>query len=145
MSSRYSHNDEDIAFAGRFVEICGTSQPAEVARLFNISYHSARNYLRGRMPDTYALIALSERTPYSIHWLLTGKGQKFVQKSIGEDTLPLSDQLREFIRRECRELIDEILNGQTEVDQSKTVVLTSEQIMEEKVMKDSVTFPGKQQ
>lgn len=145
MSSRKSNNEENLAFAGRFLQICGTSEPAKVARLYNISYQSARNYLSGRLPDSYALLAIAEKTPYSIHWLLTGQGNKFVQKSIGEDTLPLSDQLREFVRRECRELVNEILSSDNETVQLKTVVLASEQIMEEKVIEKTVTFSGNQQ
>lgn len=145
MSSRNSSDDENFDFIGRFVEICGSSQPAKVARLLNISYGSAKNYLNGRLPDSSVLTNISNQTPYSIHWLLTGKGKKFVEKSIGEDTLPLSDQLREFVRRECRELINELLNSRNEAAQSKTVVLTSEQIMEEKVLADAVAFSVEQQ
>ncbi len=143
MSSRNSSSDENFDFIGRFVEICGSSQPAEVARLLNISYGSARNYLNGRLPDSSVLVNISEQTPYSIHWLLTGKGKKFVENGNDQGALVLSDQLREFVRRECRELINEILSSQIETDQSKTVVLTSEQIMEEKVLAD--TFSGNQQ
>ena len=145
MSSRNSSNDENFDFIGRFVEICGSSQPAEVARLLNISYGSARNYLNGRLPDSSVLANISEQTPYSIHWLLTGKGKKFVENGGDQGAVVLSDQLREFVRRECLELINEILNSRIETDQSKTVVLTSEQIMEEKVLADAVTFSGEQQ
>jgi len=124
--------------------MCGSSQPAYIARLFNISYQAAKNYLNGRLPDSNVLLAISRQTPYSIHWLLTGQGKKFVEISIKQDTLPLSDQLREFVRRECRELINEILNSE-ENTHAKTVVLTSEQIMEEKVMEETATFSEKQQ
>lgn len=143
MSSRNLTETENISFVDRFVEICGSSQPADIARLFNISYQAAKNYLNGRLPDSNVLLAISKQTPYSIHWLLTGLGKKFVETSIQQDTLPLSDQLREFVRRECRELINEVLNGR-ETAEPKTVVLTSGQIMEEKVMEETDTFSEKQ-
>lgn len=145
MSSRNSNNSIDEDFIGRFVEICGSSQPADIARLFNISYQAAKNYLKGRFPDSNILLAIAAQTPYSIHWLLTGHGEKFVKTSMTQDTLPLTHQLREFVRRECRELVNEILSSQNETVQLKTVVLASGQIMEEKVIEKTVTFPGKQQ
>jgi predicted transcriptional regulator len=145
MSSRNSTDDEIFAFIERFVEICGSSQPADIARSFNISYQAAKNYLNGRLPDSNVLLTISKQTPYSIHWLLTGQGKKFVETSIQQDTLPLSDQLREFVRRECRELVNEILSNQDETAQPKTVVLTSGQIMEEKVMEEkTATFSKKE-
>jgi hypothetical protein len=148
MSSRNSNNsndEENFAFIGRFVEICGSSQPADIARLFNISYQAAKNYLKGRFPDSNVLLAIAAQTPYSIHWLLTGQGGKFVQTSKGQDTLPLTDQLREFVRRECLELINEVLNSHDETVQSKSVVIASGQVMEEKVIEETVTFSGNQQ
>jgi predicted transcriptional regulator len=138
-------DDENFAYIGRLIEICGSSQPSKVARLLNISYQAAKNYLQGRLPDSNVLSAIAEQTPYSIHWLLTGQGKKLVEKAIGEDTLPLSDQLREFVRKECRELINELINGHSIPVQAKTVVLTSEQVMQEKVLKESVTFSAKPQ
>jgi predicted transcriptional regulator len=138
-------DEENFAYIGRLIEICGSSQPSKVARLLNISYQAAKNYLQGRLPDSNVLSAIAEQTPYSIHWLLTGQGKKFVERTIGEDTLPLSDQLREFVRRECRELINELINGHSIPVQTKTVVLTSEQVMQEKVLKESVTFSAKPQ
>lgn len=137
-------NIENSDFIKRFIEVCGSSQPVEVARLLNISYQAAKNYLLGRMPDSNVLILISERTPYSIHWLLTGQGKKFVETIRSEDTLPLSDQLREFVRRECMELIEEVLSRQIAAAQSKVVVLTSENIKEEKVMDEHAAFSEKQ-
>lgn len=136
---------ENSDFIERFIEVCGSSQPVEVARLLNISYQAAKNYLLGRMPDSNVLIIISERTPYSIHWLLTGQGKKFVESAQSEDTLQLSDQLREFVRRECLELIEDALSRQTAAVQPKVVVLTSENIKEEKVMDETAAFSGKQE
>jgi transcriptional regulator with XRE-family HTH domain len=129
----------------RFIEVCDSSQPADIARLLNISYQAAKNYLEGRLPDSSVLLAIAEQTDYSIHWLLTGQGDKFAQNATREDALLLSGKFREFVRRECKELINEVLSNQNETAQQKTVVLTSGKIKEEKVMDEAATFSGKQQ
>ena len=134
---------KNFDFIQRFVEICGSSKPADVAQLLNISYQAAKNYLEGRLPDSNVLIVIAERTDYSIHWLLTGQGDKFVNVSSREDALLLSGKLREFVRRECGELINEALSN--EAAQPKTVVLTSGNIKEEKVLDETNTFSEKQQ
>jgi len=145
MSSGKLKKIENFDFVKRFEEICGSSQPADVARLLNISYQAAKNYLSGRMPDSNILLLISERTPFSIHWLLTGQGEKFVESVQPEDVLLHPDQLREFVSNICQELIDKALSNLKENAQSKVVVLTPEKINEEKVMDETVTFSGKQQ
>lgn len=145
MSRAKSKKVENFIFVDRFVEVCGSSQPADIARLLNISYQAAKNYLEGRLPDSSVLLVIAERTPYSIHWLLTGEGDKYVENTLREDTLLLSAKFREFVRRECREFFNEALNGQTETAQPKTVVLSPEKIMEEKVLDETATFSGKRQ
>ena len=153
MSSGKSKNfekSENFNFIERFCEVCGSTQPAEIARLLNISYNAAKNYLSGRMPDAKVLITISEKTEYSLHWLLTGKGKKFVEAGASEDTLLLSDQLRKFVRRECAELIGETLLGSqiepvAAAAQPKVVRLTPDKIKEEKVLDETVSLPGKKQ
>jgi hypothetical protein len=129
----------------RFIEVCGSSQPVEITQLLNISYQAAKNYLEGRVPDPRVLKTISEKTDFSINWLLTGEGEKLVKKPLNplnKDTLFLSDQMRTFIRQTCLEVISEILNNKEET-QPKTVVLTSEKIKEEKVLDKSVVFSEK--
>lgn len=144
MPSRNSQETENSKFIDRFTEVCGSSQPSDIKRLLDISYQAAKNYLEGRLPDSGVLKIIAERTPYSIHWLLTGQGKKFVESLQSEDTLQPSDQLRKFVRRECREIINEMLSIQNEHAQSKTVVLSAEKIKAEKVMDESATFSEKQ-
>jgi Bacteriophage CI repressor helix-turn-helix domain len=145
MSSEKQINLENNSFTERFIEVCDSSQPVEIARLLNISYQAAKNYLQGRLPDTKVLVTISEETPYSIHWLLTGHGEKFVEIPVNEDTIIPSDQLRGFVRQICLEVIGEVLSNQKEPAQQKTVVLTSKNIMEEKILDESSVFSGKQQ
>jgi hypothetical protein len=144
MSSGNLKKLKNSDFVERFVEVCGSSQPADIKRLLDISYQAAKNYLSGRLPDSNVLLVIAERTSYSIHWLLTGQGDKFVENPGREDALLLSGKFREFVRRESRELLNEVLSTQYETAHTKSVVLPAERILEEKVMSEPVTFSGKQ-
>ncbi|HEY0658020.1 MAG TPA: helix-turn-helix domain-containing protein [Pyrinomonadaceae bacterium] len=145
MSSKKITIIKNLDFVKRFEEVCGTSQPADVARFLNISYQTAKNYLQGRLPDSNVLRLISKRTPYSIHWLLTGHGEKFAEINKQEkDTDILSDALRAFIRRECAQVVGELLNNQKQPDaaisQPRIVLLTPDKIKEEKVSEESDVF-----
>lgn len=109
--------------------------------MLDISYQAAKNYLAGnRLPDTNGLLAIARETGYSIQWFLTGEGEKSVQTAPREDTLTLSAKSQEFVRGECREIINEVLSSQNENAQSRAVVLPTEKIMEEKVLDQTGTF-----
>jgi hypothetical protein len=138
MSSESFTKKENIDFVGRLIEICGSSQPADIARILKVSYQAAKNYLDGRLPDSKILLTIAEKTPYSIHWLLTGQGDKFVETgNLHENTLLAQDHLRAFVRRECLQMVGEILNSQTHPAEaeapSRIVILTPDKIREEKV------------
>lgn len=127
-------DNEKILFIERFVEVCGTSEPAKIQRLLNISYQAARNYLQGRLPDSYVLRTIAQRTPYSINWLLTGDGEKYasVAKHAADDTPLSARQVRELIRSECADVLDELLAAR-ERRQEKVVVLPPRSVKSEKV------------
>ncbi len=122
------------AFVNRLIEACGSEQPAFIARLLNVSYQAAKNYLRGRLPEANVLIAFSKETPYSIHWLLTGEGEKFVANKFEQNTPLLSDQITTLIKDECRKNVSEILNHSSENAQEKVIVLRAEDIKDEKLI-----------
>jgi hypothetical protein len=143
MSSKDVKVEQNISFIRRFVEVCGSSQPADVARLLNISYQAAKNYLQGRLPDSNVLISISRQTPYSIHWLLTGKGEKFAEINLQKDTPQLSDHLRALIKDECQKVVGEILGVSVEDAQGRVIVLKSEEIKDEKIIDESNTSPTK--
>lgn len=128
---------EKKVFIERFTEVCGTSEPAKIQRLLDISYQAAKNYLQGRLPDSYVLRTIAQRTPYSINWLLTGDGEKFVSAPVAEDAPLTARQIRNLIRSECVEVINEIL-GSREATQQKVVVLQSGSLKSEKVKESSV-------
>ncbi len=143
MSSRKITNNASSEFIGRFVEVCGSSQPSDIAQLLNISYQAAKNYLHGRLPDSTVLLSIAEKTPYSIHWLLTGNGEKFVSFEAEKDTLILSDRLQALIKEECRKNVSEILKRTEDTARGKVIVLKQDDIKEEKVFEESNALPLK--
>jgi transcriptional regulator with XRE-family HTH domain len=143
MSSRKITKNASSEFIGRFVEVCGSSQPSDIAQLLNISYQAAKNYLQGRLPDSTVLLSIAEKTPYSIHWLLTGNGEKFVNFDVEKDTLILSDRLQTLIKEECRKNVSEILKRTENAAQGKVIVLKQDDIKEEKVFEESNALPLK--
>ena len=97
--------EEKNTFIARFTEVCGTTEPAKIQRLLDISYQAAKNYLQGRLPDSYVLRTIAERTPYSINWLLTGNGPRLINENSAKGA-PLSEsQIRDLVRSECRDMI----------------------------------------
>jgi len=134
MSRANTTSVENQQFIARLVEACGTDKPAEIAQLFNVSYQAAKNYMAGRMPDTGVLLNIAENTEFSLHWLLTGEGKKFVEDEDQEDTLILSDELWEQIRDECRQIVSEMMNNQSESAEGKVIVLNVKDIKDEKIL-----------
>ena len=130
--------NENKNFTGRLIEVCGTSEPAKIQRLLDISYQAAKNYLQGRLPDSNVLINIANRTPYSIHWLLTGEGEKFVAAR-GEENTPLTaHQIRDLVREECGKVINELLVESQGLTQQKVVVLQSADLKSEKIKEQTI-------
>lgn len=143
MSRRNLTNVENFEFVRRFVEVCGSSQPAAVSRLLNISYQAAKNYLQGRLPDSNVLLVIARKTPYSVHWLLTGQGAKLVGNRSEQDTAIFSDEMKVLVRRECLGVIDEVLGNQIETAQPRVVVLTPDSVKTEKAVAESTALSKK--
>lgn len=129
-------------FVARFIEACGTSEPAKITRLLNIPYQTVKNYLDGRFPQSNILILISKRTSCSIDWLLTGRGKKFADDPREEDTLISPGQFEASVRRICVEVINEF-SGRQE-SQPKIVRLQSSELMSEKVMDETKTLTGRE-
>lgn len=143
MSRRKLSETENIGFVERLIEVCETSKPAKMARLLNVSYQAAKNYLNGRLPDSNVLKTISERTPYSIHWLVTGEGKKFVESAENKDRKIFTDEMRALVRLECIDIINELLGDSKQTVSPKVVVLSSDKIKQEKIVDDSVSLPVK--
>lgn len=130
LSSDFQNEKQyETQFGTRFAEACGSAEPARIARLLNISYQAAKNYLSGRIPEPKILIRLAEYTPYSLHWLLTGEGEKLAFDNTAE-TLISVREIKALIREGCAEVINEVLVRRGE---PKVVVLDREKIRNERV------------
>lgn len=138
VSSHMAKNSYEAEFATRFAEVCGTAEPARIQRLLNISYQAARNYLNGRLPDARVLLTIADRTPFSIHWLLTGKGEKFSLSSGTEDTPVLARQISELIRQEVERSVDAALKRGLTPAGSRTIVLRADEVLSETARGDRV-------
>jgi len=130
MSSDKSTIVENIEFIERFIEVCETDKPVEIKRLLNISDQAARNYLAGRFPTPEILITIAEQTPFSIHWLLTGQGKKFVDSAYEKHTRILSDEMRLAIREECVAVFNRLQHEA----QPKVVVIPPDRLKTEKAI-----------
>lgn len=140
LSSTESVKDD---FGGRFAEACGTGEPARIQRLLNISYQAAKNYLNGRLPDPRVLMTIAERTPYSLHWLLTGQGEKFSLPSSPEDTLPLARQISFLIKQEVEDAVAQALSKLPTTEPGpRRIVLNPEDVLSEAVRDQPVGKPG---
>jgi hypothetical protein len=91
--------------------------------LLDISYQAARNYLGGRLPDAYVLVSVAEKTRYSIHWLLTGRGEKFADNTENTEEQLFFEKLRDAAKEGCTVAIQEVLGETTESNLPKTIVL----------------------
>ena len=120
-------------FGARFAEVCGTSEPARIQRLLNISYQAAKNYLNGRLPEPRVLITIAERTPYSLHWLLTGEGEKFSIPARSEDTLPLARQISALIKQEVEDAVNQALATKPVEGGPRRIVLSPDDVLSETV------------
>lgn len=130
---------EKEEYIRRFIQVCGTSSPKEISELLEISYTAALNYLQGRLPDARILLTIADKTPYSIHWLLTGRGEKFAEETLRGDLELLLDNLTELAEPALLSELGRFLHSynlkkrHTPTDSPKTVILTSDKIRKEKV------------
>lgn len=132
MSSRELNILEKKDFAKRFAEVCGSSEPAEISRLMNISYQAARNYLEGRLPDSTILLLIAEKTSFSIHWLLTGVGEKYVGRSKDNEESMTAEKIREIVKEGCVSAIHETFGENAEISSPKTVVINKDSVLSER-------------
>lgn len=138
MSSRKKQIIKNNQFVSRFIEVCGSSQPAEISKKLGISYQAAKNYLSGRLPEPHILISISEKTGYSIHWLLTGEGRKYIDESFrNEAEIFLSNVEKNvdptFLRRLNQFFYEDASKiRHTNTTPPKTVTLTPDKVKNEK-------------
>ncbi|MGI9055732.1 MAG: hypothetical protein ACR2F2_08020 [Pyrinomonadaceae bacterium] len=132
MSSRKLKKIEKEEFAGRFAEVCGTFEPAKISRLLDISYQAARNYLEGRLPDASVLLAIAEKTPFSIHWLLTGRGDKLADNRENKEEKIFFEKICEASKEGCTIALQEAFGENARIPAPKTVSLDKSEVRSEK-------------
>ena len=132
MSSRKLNIFEKKEFIERFTEVCGTSEPSEISRLLDISYQAARNYLEGRLPDAGVLLAIAEKTPFSIHWLLTGRGDKLADNTENAEEKIFFEKMCEASKEGCTIAIKEAFGENLDTPLPKTVSLDKFDLRSEK-------------
>ncbi len=125
--------NKTVNFSLRFIEVCGTSEPARIQRLLDISYQAAKNYLEGRLPDPRVLLTIAERTPYSLHWLLTGEGEKFSIPARTDDTLPLARQISALIKQEVEDAVSQALSKAPAETGPRRITLSPGHVLSETV------------
>lgn len=121
---------EPAPFGQRLLEVFGELVPKDTVRekimeVLGVKKSALTNYLQDRIPDTDKLQAISEFTNCSIHWLITGEGEKYLnQKQIN-----LDDTFRGIVREMIREeMIKEkviILSKDVKNEKEKTLKPTS--------------------
>lgn len=72
-------------FGSRLREAFNNAKNVDIASKLGVTEAAVRNYIDGRIPSAEMLVAISERTNCSIHWLVTGEGPKHLVK---RDLLP---------------------------------------------------------
>lgn len=77
-------NNKLRLFASRFKEIFNNVTNKEIAKSLKLSEPAISSYLKGRVPPAEKLIEISKLTGCNIHWLLTGEGEKMVDREFGK-------------------------------------------------------------
>lgn len=81
--------EDQPGFGLRLREVFGNAKNVDIARKLGVSQAGVKNYLKGRVPGADTLVLIADLTGCSVHWLLTGKGPKFLtMKDRDEDTVP---------------------------------------------------------
>lgn len=141
MSSRKLKKIEKEEFAERFAVVCGNSEPAVISRMLDISYQAARNYLEGRLPDAGILLAIAEKTPFSIHWLLTGRGDKLADNTENKEEKIFFEKMCEASKEGCTMAIKEAFGETPELDLPKTLILNKTKVRNEK-SRENISSPN---
>ncbi len=109
------------SFGERLLEAFGDVPKGKIAKILGVKPSAVTNYLQDRVPDEEKLRRISDETKCSIHWLLTGEGNKFIETEKDEeiellginfDGLPPSKKKRakpfiEMLNREIERIAQE--------------------------------------
>lgn len=106
-------SDKLSTFGQRLLEAFGDDVPkGKIAEVLGVKASAVSNYLQDRIPDADKLQAVSDFTNCSIHWLITGEGEKFLNS---EKKVNLDDTFREIVRDMIREEIESVEKNRAEI------------------------------
>jgi hypothetical protein len=78
-----------------FIDFLGTDEPEEIRKALGFkSVQAVYKWRKGDMPGLDAIIAISDVTGCSIHWLLTAKGSMKTGDQVGPNEGVNLDQLK---------------------------------------------------
>jgi transcriptional regulator with XRE-family HTH domain len=110
--------DRVASFPARLQEACESDEPARIARKIGIPYQTVKNYLAGRLPKPDVLVKISDATNVSIHWLLTGEGEKRLRgKGDGFDLMRRIQEIEKKLSPADREFAEQLLSVLKHVDE----------------------------
>lgn len=85
-----------LAIFSRILETLGVKNAPEAARLLGISKQSVYDWQKST-PSLENLIKVSESGNTSLHWLVTGEGNRHIH---AQQQISVDEQIREIIRQE---------------------------------------------
>ena len=92
------------AFGERLLEAFGKDFPkSKIAEVMDVKPSAVTNYLQDRIPDAEKLQLISDFTNCSIHWLITGDGEKYLNPG---RHVNLDFTFREVVREIVNEELD---------------------------------------
>src|SRR3954447_12798137 len=94
-------------FSERLAQAFDHAKMSDIARRIGVPHATVRNYFHGRLPAPEVLIKIADETNVSLNWLLTCRGEMFI------DT-PKHIDLGRILETKIGEIIDRRL-GQKEV------------------------------
>ena len=89
-------------FGERLIAAFGEVPKSKIAEVLGVKPSAVTNYLQDRIPDADKLKAISDFTNCSIHWLITGEGEKYLNP---EKQVTLDESFRAIMREMIREEI----------------------------------------
>lgn len=88
---------DNVGFWTRLLSAFGTDNAAEISRHLGLERQSLYKWRDGiNQPSLDSLIAISEKTGRSLHWLLTGHGQEYISHILSP-AMPLEHNERKTI------------------------------------------------
>lgn len=117
---KYSSDKKEEGFRERVIEAFGGIGIREISETTGIPYQTLYSYLTGKrdIPND-TLVQLSKATNVSIHWLLTGEGDKYVPEPSPDRTwyeafFYKGQQLSDPNRRQRIEYLKEMFTAEVE-------------------------------